>query len=54
MTGRSVLFVGGTGIISASCVRRAVDLGWQVSVLNRGRSSQRAWAPVARITVSAR
>jgi nucleoside-diphosphate-sugar epimerase len=42
MTGRSVLFVGGTGIISASCVRRAVDLGWQVSVLNRGRSSQRA------------
>ena len=35
--GPSVLFIGGTGIISAACVREAVSLGHRVSVLNRGR-----------------
>ncbi|MDX6323215.1 MAG: hypothetical protein QOF52_3073 [Propionibacteriaceae bacterium] len=39
MTARSVLFIGGTGIISAASTRRAVEAGWQVSVLNRGKSS---------------
>jgi nucleoside-diphosphate-sugar epimerase len=33
------LFIGGTGIISAASTRRAVEAGWQVSVLNRGKSS---------------
>lgn len=33
-----VLLVGGTGIISASCARRALDEGLEVFVLNRGRS----------------
>ena len=42
---RSVLFIGGTGIISSACTQRAVDQGWQVSVLNRGRSETRPSAP---------
>ena len=32
-----VLFIGGTGNISTACVQRAVTLGQQVTVLNRGR-----------------
>ena len=36
----SVLFVGGTGAISGSCVAEAVSQGLAVSVLNRGRSSR--------------
>ncbi len=39
--GRSVLFVGGSGIISTGSVVRALEHGWEVSVLNRGRSAQR-------------
>ena len=35
----SVLFVGGTGAISSSCVKEAVAQGMDVAVLNRGRSS---------------
>jgi len=35
----SVLFVGGTGAISASCVAEAVAQGMKVAVLNRGRST---------------
>lgn len=37
----SVLFVGGTGQISAACVPVALDQGWDVSVLNRGESQLR-------------
>ncbi len=37
----TALFIGGTGIISAACVREAVGLGYRVSVLNRGRNSLR-------------
>lgn len=37
MGAQSVLFIGGTGVISSACVRRAVDRGFVVSVLNRGR-----------------
>jgi nucleoside-diphosphate-sugar epimerase len=36
----SVLFVGGTGAISNSCVKEAVAQGMRVSVLNRGRSAK--------------
>jgi len=35
--GPTVLFIGGTGTISAACVREAVGLGHTVTVLNRGR-----------------
>jgi nucleoside-diphosphate-sugar epimerase len=34
----SVLYIGGTGTISASCVRQSVDAGLSVYVLNRGRN----------------
>jgi nucleoside-diphosphate-sugar epimerase len=37
-----VLFIGGSGVISTSCVRRAVALGHRVTVLNRGRSGERS------------
>jgi nucleoside-diphosphate-sugar epimerase len=35
-----VLYIGGTGTISASCVRRTVDEGMEVYVLNRGRNAK--------------
>ncbi|MEO8906714.1 MAG: SDR family oxidoreductase [Microbacteriaceae bacterium] len=41
MSQKSILFIGGTGIISSACVTRAVALGHDVTVLNRGRSSIR-------------
>jgi len=34
----SVLFVGGTGIISSACAARAVEAGIELTVLNRGRT----------------
>lgn len=37
-----ILFVGGTGIISTACTRRAIDQGMEVFLLNRG---QRADVP---------
>jgi nucleoside-diphosphate-sugar epimerase len=37
----SVLFLGGTGIISSEGVRRALAVGHEVTVLNRGRTSSR-------------
>jgi nucleoside-diphosphate-sugar epimerase len=45
MPGQSVLFLGGTGIISSACTARAVELGMDVYVLNRGRSSASRPAP---------
>jgi nucleoside-diphosphate-sugar epimerase len=38
---RRILFLGGTGVISAPCVRLAADRGDEVTVLNRGRSGRR-------------
>ncbi len=38
MSAMSVLFVGGSGIISTECVRRSLEVGHEVTVLNRGRS----------------
>lgn len=37
----SVLFIGGTGTISAACVREVMTLGFDVTVLNRGQSGLR-------------
>lgn len=42
-----VLFIGGTGTISAACVRAAIDAGHEVSVLNRG-SGRRPLPPEVR------
>ena len=38
MTTLSVLFLGGTGIISSACSWRAVEQGIDLSVVNRGRA----------------
>lgn len=47
----SVLFIGGTGRISTSCVREAVRRGMEVTVLNRGRTAERTLPPeVAMLT----
>jgi nucleoside-diphosphate-sugar epimerase len=37
-----VLFIGGTGIISSACSRRAVEVGIDLTVLNRGTTTSRA------------
>ena len=36
-----VLFIGGTGVISAACAQRAVELGIELLILNRGRTGVR-------------
>jgi nucleoside-diphosphate-sugar epimerase len=36
VTSRNILYIGGTGTISASCVRRSLERGDDVTVLNRG------------------
>jgi nucleoside-diphosphate-sugar epimerase len=36
-----VLFIGGSGVISSACARRAVEDGIDLYVLNRGRSTER-------------
>ena len=46
-----VLFIGGTGTISAACVRAAIAAGHDVSVLNRG-SGRRPLPPEVREIVA--
>jgi len=41
MSALTVLFLGGTGIISSAAAARAVELGHDLTVLNRGSSSAR-------------
>ncbi|MGC5170748.1 SDR family oxidoreductase [Microbacterium sp. DT81.1] len=41
MTSLRILFIGGTGVISTACVARALAMGHDVTVLNRG-SARRA------------
>src|SRR3954471_22043004 len=41
MTALQVLFIGGSGQISSACAQRALDVGIELHVLNRGRSSSR-------------
>jgi nucleoside-diphosphate-sugar epimerase len=40
-----VLFIGGSGVISSACSRVAVDSGIELSVLNRGRNTERPLPP---------
>lgn len=42
MAALKVLFIGGTGIISSACSRRAVEVGIELTVLNRGTTTKRA------------
>lgn len=39
MAARTVLFIGGTGVISSACVAEAVTQGHRVTILNRGTST---------------
>ncbi|MDR1825975.1 MAG: NAD-dependent epimerase/dehydratase family protein [Bifidobacteriaceae bacterium] len=48
----SVLFIGGTGIISWSCVKAALAAGHQVTVLNRGQSRKRPVPDGAELVVA--
>jgi nucleoside-diphosphate-sugar epimerase len=41
MTSLKVLFIGGTGIISSGCARRAVAVGIDLTILNRGAQAAR-------------
>src|SRR5215207_7461584 len=41
MSAVSVLFLGGTGIISSACTERCLEVGMEVFVLNRGASKTR-------------
>jgi nucleoside-diphosphate-sugar epimerase len=43
--GVNVLYIGGTGTISASCVAESVRQGMDVSVINRGRTAARRPLP---------
>jgi nucleoside-diphosphate-sugar epimerase len=55
MASLSVLFVGGTGKISSACVVRALERGFDVSVLNRNQTSLRPLPKdVARFTADIR
>lgn len=49
-----VLFIGGTGTISAACVRAAIAAGHEVSVLNRGSGRRRLPAPANEIVADIR
>ncbi|SER20838.1 SDR family oxidoreductase [Arthrobacter sp. OV608] len=37
---KSILFIGGTGVISAAAAQRAAALGHRLTILNRGRSTR--------------
>jgi nucleoside-diphosphate-sugar epimerase len=41
MTSLKVLFIGGTGIISSGCARRAIATGIDLTILNRGAETSR-------------
>ncbi|MEU8227228.1 NAD-dependent epimerase/dehydratase family protein [Kribbella sp. NPDC048915] len=49
MSGLRVLFLGGTGIISSACTRRAVEAGLDLTVVNRGKTSTRPLPPEAKV-----
>ena len=40
MAPKSILFIGGTGVISAAAAQRAAALGHRLTILNRGRSTR--------------
>lgn len=45
MSAQSVLVLGGTGIISSASVALAAERGWEVTVVNRGKSDKRPLGP---------
>lgn len=53
MMSKRILFIGGSGVISSACVARAVDLGHDMTVLNRGTSSALRPLPAEVRTIAA-
>ncbi|MFF1252096.1 SDR family oxidoreductase [Pseudarthrobacter sp. NPDC058329] len=51
---RSILLIGGTGVISATAAQRAVALGHRVTVLNRGQSARPVPEGVETLTADVR
>jgi len=49
VTALKVLFIGGSGVISSACAQRALDLGIDLHVLNRGRTTIRPLPDAARL-----
>ena len=54
MTTRRVLYIGGTGTISAACVRRSVQRGDDVTVVNRGSARRPLPAEVRTVRADVR
>lgn len=52
VSGPRVLFIGGTGVISAASVARAAALGYTVTVLNRAASTVRPVPPGVEVLVA--
>jgi len=49
MTRLRVLFIGGTGVISTACAQQAAEAGFELHLLNRGRTDRRPVAPGAQV-----
>jgi nucleoside-diphosphate-sugar epimerase len=47
-----VLFIGGTGVISAACAQRAVEAGFDLFLMNRGTSISRSAPPEAQVLLA--
>jgi nucleoside-diphosphate-sugar epimerase len=52
MTAPRVLFIGGTGVISAACAQQAVRAGFDLFVMNRGTTTVRPVPPGARVLIA--
>src|SRR5580765_6922983 len=52
MAAPSVLFIGGTGVISSACARDALAQGWSVTLLNRGESRTHSPAEGAEVVMA--
>ena len=54
MSAQRVLYIGGSGTISAACVRRSLERGHEVTVLNRGNERRPLPAGVEQLTADIR
>ncbi len=52
MTAPRALFIGGTGVISTACSHRAVEAGFEVTLLNRGSTAVRPVPEGARVVTA--
>ena len=52
MSNQSILFIGGTGIISSAASALAAERGFAVTLLNRGRNAIRAVAPGVEVLIA--